>query len=339
MRSGLPRNFGVRCEDPDGDAITPSVGLLPEHGSIARFEPRPGPSPFPPYPFERWVDTTYVPAPGSLGPDRFSLVATSPSGDRTETVVRMEPVPADENGPGGCGYFPAMTRVGTPVLVRIRCDDAEGDPLRAEVTAPPEHGTLDAPVVGPSEMGVQEVAVRYVPAPGFEGVDAVGITVGDGGEYTIKITVSDTVVPAPMPPPMAPPLGPGGGEPTPGGDSAPGQAAPLAPVEQAREALGTRAVRLVRTAGVAQIYARTRAVRRRAGHPALAVTCALACRVDVRQKGRRGGPQRIAVEPGRAGVITVPRRARGKRLAFALRIRVAGERARRADVRVRLRGT
>jgi hypothetical protein len=348
MRSGTPRNFGIVCEDADGDAFTPSLGVLPEHGSIGTFEPVPGQGPFPGHPHERWVDTTYVPAAGFLGPDRFTVVAASPGGDRTETLVRMVPVPAEENGAGSCGFSSTTTRVDTPVLVTMGCDDAEGDPLQAEVTTPPDHGTLDPPAVMPSRLGERKFVVRYVPSPGFTGVDAVGISVGGGPEMTVAITVSDTGWPVPpTPPPVGPPpREPGNGDPMPGttdpaprssGDPAPGQAEPLAPMEQAREALGTRAVTLVRTAGVAQIYARTRGVSRRAGRPALAVTCALACRVDVRQKGRRAGLQRISVEPGRAGVITVPRRARGNRLAFALRIRAEGAPVKRAEVRVRVR--
>ena len=83
------------------------------------------------------------------------------------------------------------------------------------------------------------------------------------------------------------------------GQPSSGQALPIAPADQARIALRTRNVALVKRLGSARIYARRSAVRRglapTAGEAALAVTCPLECRLDSRVRARSPGtPERAA---------------------------------------------
>jgi hypothetical protein len=148
----------------------------------------------------------------------------------------------------------------------------------------------------------------------------------------------DLYVYAAAPPTPAAPALPATGQPS------IGQAAAVAPADQARIALGTRDVVLVRRLGDARVFAKRSAVRRglapRAGSTALAVTCPLTCRVDTRVRGSR--PARSTARPGRAARLRLSQRAAGLlrrsgSVAFALSARMPAGRAGRGTVRLRRR--
>ena len=100
-----------------------------------------------------------------------------------------------------------------------------------------------------------------------------------------------------------------------------GQPLPLTPAQQARIALKTRRVKLISRIGDASVYT-SRARRRRA----VAVSCPVACTVRAARRHAR-------VTPGRAAVLSIPRR--GLRLAIADVRGPAG----RATIRLRCTST
>jgi hypothetical protein len=337
-RPGATRNFGLACEDADGDRFTTRVGIPPQHGAFTTFAADPpllyGNGTF------GLLDITYVPAAASLIPDSFTVIAETAPARRSETPMTIVPSALPENGFGTCGWSNRFIRMDEATNLLVECADLEGDALQAEITSPPDHGTAEPPAILPGRFGDQQVVVRYVPAPGYSGRDSVGITVSDGSLRSSEMRVPIEIFRPSVPRPSRP-VSPGTGRP------AVGQPPAIAPADQARAALQTTHVRLLRRAGVARIYAAKGRVRMVAGAPALAVTCDLPCLLEARAVvGRRAtGRQRMTIRPSRAGVVKVSRgaarRARAaaaRRLRFALKIGADGRAARRVSVALRTRG-
>ena len=344
-RPGATRRFGLICSDEDHDALSARLGTPPERGLLTLFELGPlldwaGGS-------ERWVDGVYVPGDATGEPDRFSVVATA-RGRTNETQLAI--ANADEprwfNGMG-CGYSTGDTPPGVPGVVRLTCSDDDGDPLAATVTRQPEHGIAAQPLITPGHYGWDDVAIAWTPEPGFTGLDTMDVRVADDHGLGVDVTVDLYVrIPPPSPPPP-PELPPPGSPPTLPASGSPsvGQAPAVAPADQARAVLRTRAVVLVRRIGDARVYAARTAVRRglvpRAGRAALAVTCPLTCRLGARVRAARGAA-RSSTRPGRALPVRLSRRAaallrRTGSATFHLSVRMPAGRSGRGVVRLRRR--
>jgi hypothetical protein len=342
-RPGATRRFGVVCSDADHDPLTVHVGSQPARGALTKFES----TELRNYDWgsERWVDAVYKPAGSSHEPDPFTVVAAA-HGRTSET--KMAIADADEprwfNGLG-CGTAPARTTDGTPAAVRFSCSDDDGDALLATVTKAPERGVASQPVLTPARFGDEDVAIAWTPEPGFVGIDSIGVRVADGHGVQMDMTIDLYVYAGETAPSAALPALPATGQPS------VGQAAPVAPADQARIALGTRDVVLVRRLGDARVFARRAAVRRglaaRAGSIALAVTCPLTCRLDTRVQSaqRRARATRLArttARPGRAAKLRLSRRAAGLLrssggVAFDLSVKMPAARAGRGTVRLHSR--
>ena len=334
-RAGATRRFGVVCSDADHDPLTVRVGAAPARGALTTFAP--GAVEDHDWGTERWVDAVYRPADRSGQSDPFSVVAAA-HGHTTETKLAI--LNADDEhwfGGLGCATDTATTTAGTPGVIRFSCADDDGDPLQATVTKAPDHGAAAPPALSPARYGWDDVAVAWTPEPGFVGIDNVGLRVADGHGVQVDLSVDLYVYAADAPTPAAPAL-PATGRPS------VGQAAAVAPADQARIALGTRDVALVRRLGDASVFAKRSAVRRglapHAGSTALAVTCPLTCRVDTRVRGSR--PARSTARPGRAARLRLSPRAAGVlrrsgSVSFALSARMPAGRAGRGTVRLRRR--
>ena len=334
-RPGATRRFGVVCSDADHDPLTVRLGTPPARGTMTKFAP----SALEDHDWgsERWVDAVYRPADASGASDPFSVLAAA-NGHTTETKMAIENADDPRWFSGlGCATDTANTTAGTPGLVHISCADDDGDDLKATVTRAPQHGAAAQPVLSPAPYGWNDIAVAWTPEPGYVGIDTLGLRVSDGHGVQVDISV-DLYVYAGEARAAALPAGGVLGE---------GQSKPISPADQARIALRTRDVVLVRRLGSARVFARRAAVRRglaaRARSTALAVTCPLRCRVDARVKGsgRSARLARTTARPGHAATLRLSRRAAGLLrtggAAFELTARMPGGRTGRGTVRLRSR--
>ena len=357
-RPGATRRFTIICEDADGDALAARLQTAPARGTMTAFEPQRG-TPGWLGSNSVWIDATYVPATPYEGMDPFEVAASGPRGDTASAFAIVARTPPANSG-GGCGWSGASTSPGTPVTLEATCDDEDGDPLTVSVVSPPAHGTVDAPVVTPIAFGNHRVQVTYRPAPGFTGSDTFSIRsddgVGEGGVQTIAFTVSVGTggLGAGGPHTIGTPFAWPELQPRPTGATwlpAVGQAAPVSPTEQARRALGTRGVRLVKRIGDARVYAQrsTLSAAATTRRPALAVTCPVRCAVSSTNSvaGRGAGRTKLRISPGRARVLDLDlsagqrkqvRRAGSSRAIFRMKVVRTGRRALRAIVRLSLRG-
>jgi outer membrane protein OmpA-like peptidoglycan-associated protein len=158
--------------DPDGDALQVVARTAPANGFVD-----PGPN----------GSLVYVPDAGFVGTDTFTYTIADPSGAQdTATVTIVVDAPLEpENQPPQAANDVASTPRDTAVEIAALANDsdADGDALTIAAVSAPLHGS--ATIVGDR--------VRYVPAPGYVGLDQFTYTISDGtGTATASITVSVT---------------------------------------------------------------------------------------------------------------------------------------------------
>lgn len=352
-RPGATRRFAVICEDLDGDALTSRILTQPPRGDLTVATPPAGSPGW--WGYHLWLDVTYTPDSSFEGEDRFSMIANGARGDGPAGEMAIVSRPRPENWGQGCGWSPASTPPDTPVTFEATCDDADGDPIVARIVSPPAHGTADAPVFEPVHYGAEKLKITYRPHAGFTGTDSLTVAVGEEGDEPILLAFQVTVGFARgTPPPYAigvpfdwPEL-----QPRPGGATwqpGVGQAAPVTPLDQARRALGRRDLRLVKRIGDANVYGPRETPRAVARQRALAVTCPVRCTLTSSSAvgGRATGSAKKRIAPGKAVALELElskaqrsriRRAGSARAVFRLTVKRAGAKARRATVRLPLRG-
>jgi hypothetical protein len=345
-RPGVVRHFGVMCWDDDGDSFDVAADQ-PSHGSVSRVSYvrdllRLDSPPGRPVYISRLYDTAYTPAGPSTEQDELVVRATRPGVPAHLSTIDIVPRSLPANEPARCAGDAEGVEPGATITVQIPCDDGDGDPLTAEVANPPSHGALGAPAVEPTPGGGAFVAVSYGAPSDFTGSDSFDLRVGDGnGEPSLAHVDIDVRVQPPFtlnPPAGLPRLRPQGEQP------ATGQPPAASPVQQARRALRTHSVRLVRHVGDARVFAARRVVRRglrpRPAARALAVSCDLPCRLSARVRaGRHASYRHASVRPGRAAVLRLKRGdaarlARAHRARFALGVAARG-RTRHATIVLR----
>ena len=146
-------NPGVLANDadPDGDLLTVAVVAGPANGQVL-FSPGTG------------GGFLYQPAPGFVGTDTFTYVATDPGGALSNpAVVTITVLPP--NGPIVAGDDAYTTPEDTPLSagpVLVNDADPDGEPVTAVLVSGPANGTLR---LNPDGTFV------YVPAPDFFGTD------------------------------------------------------------------------------------------------------------------------------------------------------------------------
>jgi hypothetical protein len=185
-RSGSSVTVQVTANDydPDGEAIAVADVGVPGHGVVE---------------IGTASTVVYTPDPGYVGVDTFEYTITDGNGteDSASVVIELLTVDATNNPPIG-GEDDAETGPGTPVVIDVLLNDVdpERDALRIGSFTPPNvpGGAIIGEVTetrGPSGLP----ALRYVPAPGFEGtalfsyrpVDALG---GQGDDVEVRVEVA-----------------------------------------------------------------------------------------------------------------------------------------------------
>ena len=310
----------------------------PSRGDIVRFEAQPPSLGY--WGREVWVDVVYVPRTPFEGEDPFTIGATGPCGDGPTQDVAMVARALPENFGAACWLWNPTGSTGESVTLDAECSDQDGDAIGATISTAPAHGRVTAPAISVGRFGATKLQATYTPDPGFTGADVVSVTVDDSGgwsqELDFPLRVGNGIaVFGPMPPEQLAKF------------MANWRPAAATPVEQARSVLKTRSVRFVKRIGEARVYAPRTAPKAASKRSVLALTCPTKCTVtsNVTVARRAGGSAKRLLSPGAAlglGLTADQRkrakRAGGARAVFRLAVAPAGGKARRATVRVTLRG-
>ncbi|WP_311772816.1 Ig-like domain-containing protein [Cohnella xylanilytica] len=182
--------------DPEGDSLTYTKGSDPQHGTVTVD------------PDGTW---TYVPEPGYVGPDSFTVIVDDGKGGTIASTITIDVtdpvVPVPPNQPPTVPDYNATTRKNSPITEVVEGMDSDGDPLTYKKGSDPQHGTVTVDPDG---------TWTYVPEPEYVGPDSFTVIVDDGKggtiASTITIDVTDPVVPVP---PNQPPTVPNYNETTP----------------------------------------------------------------------------------------------------------------------------
>jgi DNA-binding beta-propeller fold protein YncE len=118
-----------------------------------------------------------------LGPTTSLAIAAT--GDALYAAAGGGLISLARQAPPTCLTRELRAGVGVPTQILLPCTDPNGDPLTYAVASNAAHGRLAAVTGG---------SVTYTPRPGFKGLDAFGIRVGDGSgaETTATVTVRVT---------------------------------------------------------------------------------------------------------------------------------------------------
>lgn len=162
----------VNGMDPDGDLLTYAKGTDPKHGTVAVN------------PNGTW---TYVPEPGYVGEDSFTVIVDDGRGGKMESKITVDvtetitPTPPANQPPTASGEN-VTTEKDKPATGTVNGSDPDGDLLTYTKGKDPEHGTV---TVNP------DGSWTYVPEPGYQGGDSFTVIVDDGkgGKTTVTITV------------------------------------------------------------------------------------------------------------------------------------------------------
>ena len=168
------------ASEPDGDAVTCTIGSAPSRGTATVAEDCSG--------------GTYVPRPDSWGSDSFSYEVS----DGTTSVVGLvtttvEPV----NDAPVVTTQPLTLSGGTTRTAHITATDADGDcPLELRVVTPPTKGTLGAFENTVCDSGVVHSDIAMTAGRDAVGVDSFRVVAVDpNGSESAPGTVDVTVTP------------------------------------------------------------------------------------------------------------------------------------------------
>jgi DNA-binding beta-propeller fold protein YncE len=108
-------------------------------------------------------------------------LAIAPSGSMLYAAASGGLIALSRQAPPVCLARQLRAGVGVPTQILLPCTDPNGDALTYAIASKASHGTLAA---------VKGGSVTYRPRPGYHGLDAFGITVGDGSGATTSATVT-----------------------------------------------------------------------------------------------------------------------------------------------------
>jgi DNA-binding beta-propeller fold protein YncE len=114
-----------------------------------------------------------------LGP--ATSLAIAPAGDVLYAAASTGLVALARQAPPVCIKRELRAGVGVPTQVLLPCTDPNGDALTYAISSKAAHGSL---------LALKGGSVTYRPKAGYHGVDAFGITVGDGSGAETPATVT-----------------------------------------------------------------------------------------------------------------------------------------------------
>ena len=160
-----PKTITLMGTDLEGDALTFTVASGPTRGTLTGTPPT----------------LTYTPAVDYIGPDSFTFTASD--GERTSAPATVSINVLAENDPPVATAQSVTLDEDTAVNLTLAGTDPDGDPITFTLATRPANGTLTG----------TPPAVRYTPAPNYNGPDSFTFTVSDGLFTSAPATVSITV--------------------------------------------------------------------------------------------------------------------------------------------------
>ena len=164
--------------DPDGDALAIGTVGAPAHGNVTIAGGM----------------LAYVPAPGYAGVDSFSYSVVDARGGSASAIVTVTIAGAPNRAPIALDDS-ASTTPGAAVAIDVLANDSDPDGDTLELLSVTSAANGSVTIVG--------TGVRYVPAPGFSGIDRFDYAIGDGRGGSAVASVTITVDPLPNTPPVA----------------------------------------------------------------------------------------------------------------------------------------
>lgn len=156
--------------DPDGDPLTITNHTQATNGSVSCTA----------------TQCTYTPNAGFTGTDSFTYTVSDGRGG-TDTARVTITVVTQLNRPPDAVDDPVITAVNTPITIDVTNNDSDpdGDAIRVtRIVTPPVHGSAQLRADG---------TIRYVPNPGFLGIDAFTYEICDDGDPVMCDTATVTV--------------------------------------------------------------------------------------------------------------------------------------------------
>ncbi|MGD2093440.1 MAG: Ig-like domain-containing protein [Phycisphaerales bacterium] len=156
----------LKGSDPDGDKLSFNVTKEPSHGELSGTEPHLG----------------YTPKANFNGPDSFKFKVNDGKANSEDATVSIK-VTA-ENDPPTASDVSVTTWEDTPVSIKLKGSDIDGDELSFNVTKKPCHGKLSG----------TKPHLRYTPKANFNGSDSFKFNVNDRKATSEDATVSIKVM-------------------------------------------------------------------------------------------------------------------------------------------------
>lgn len=165
---GIVLNGTLSGTDPDGDALTFTIGTMPASGGVVLSG-------------TGGRDYEYTPNPGFVGADSFTFTASDGSLNSSEATVTInvnsKPVLS------GASY---STNEDSVIDGTVVATDAEGDSLTYAIASQPTRGALNS-------FNPQNGDFRYNPDDSQDGADSFTVTASDAFQTSDPVTVNVTI--------------------------------------------------------------------------------------------------------------------------------------------------
>ena len=171
---GVPVVIDVLAND-DGSNLSIAGYTLPPAGTLALNPDQ---------------SFTYTPAAGFSGTDGFAYTVRDQLGGTAHGEVTIVVARPNSSPTATSDTTSVMAGGSVDVAVLANDNDGEGDPLDIIGVDAPAHGTISVQA---------DQSIRYIPQPGFDGIDSFTYTVGDGAGAisTANVTVAVALPNAP----------------------------------------------------------------------------------------------------------------------------------------------